>query len=67
MLQRGEGTVTAVVRYLSFMLLATVGGTAFAQGLLVLGEPPLLNVDEHGRAHAHLSLIQPSTVGGIPS
>jgi len=45
------------------LLLATAGGTAFAQGSLVLANPPLLNVDEHGVATGAITL---KNTGGKP-
>ena len=47
---------TAVIRYLTAMILATGVGTAFAQGSLVLLDSPLLNVDDHGVATAAITL-----------
>src|SRR5271157_34273 len=62
--RRGVGTVAAAIRYLPVMLLAAAGGTAFAQGSLVLANPPLLNVDEHGVAAGAITL---KNTGGKPA
>jgi len=45
-----------VIRYLAVVLLAAGVGTAIAQGSLVLIDPPLLNVDDHGLATAAVTL-----------
>ena len=50
-----RGKAAAVIRYLPVLVLAT-GVTAFAQGSLVLLDPPLLNVDDHGLATAAITL-----------
>jgi hypothetical protein len=46
------------------MLLATEAVSAFAQGSLVLVDPPLLNVDEHGVAAGAITL---KNTGGKPA
>jgi hypothetical protein len=52
-----------VIRYLPVIVLATGVGAAFAQGSLVLLDPPLLNVDDHGVASAAITL---KNTGGRP-